>query len=475
VSSCKVIEPSLQTITTGYAAALCSGCGVCVGVCPNSCIRMAVNEYGEYRVYREKANVCQDCGICLSVCPLYNHAEDEDTIGEKLFQSVPQIKHLQETGYYLNSFVGYSTQNSHRENGASGGMATWTLESLLKERLVDRVICVGPTDVEGQLYNFRICNTVEDIRSCSKSCYYPVEVSIIIKYILANEGKYAIMALPCVCKAIRLAQKKVPKLRDRITFVLGLVCGQTKSKFFAEYICAMGGGDPNKLKHVDFRVKDKNRPASDFGIKSVCENGVENTVFWTNGVKRVWVDRYFTPNACNFCDDVFAECADVGFMDAWLPNYYPDYRGHSIALIRDSQILNLFANAEKKEKMFLDRLDISDVIASQRDVLISKRVDIGQRLQLLCLTEEQIIPKRTTLFTASIPYIRRLWIKATLHISIVSSRKWIEYNKDITKFDKAMRYLRWYATIAYCLAKLSGKIRKVSRCFLRAILKWRTK
>lgn len=33
------------------------------------------------------------------------------------------------------------------------------------------------------------------------------------------------------------------------------------------------------------------------------------------------------PRACNYCDDVFAECADVTCMDAWLPEYSQDHRG----------------------------------------------------------------------------------------------------------------------------------------------------
>lgn len=459
---------------------LCSGCGLCVSVCPKKNIKMDFNIHGEYVPF-VVGDLCSDkCAICLDVCPFYDNGENEDTLGKRLFSDIPSIKHSPKTGYYLDSFVGYSNQNSHRENGASGGLATWTLEKLFIDNLVDQVVCVSPNDDPEKLFKFKICNTSEEVRDCSRSCYYPVETSEVIKHILSHDGRYAIIGLPCICKAIRLAIQVSPKLKRRIKFVLGLVCGQTKSKFFAEYICSLGGGDPHNLQKVTFRIKDTNRPASDFGLKFISDNEQgsrqEGVVYRTDGMDKIWCNRYFTPNACNFCDDVFAECADAAFMDAWLPKYFLDYRGHTIALVRDSQILNLFTNAEKKEEMFLDRLDISDVIASQRDVLISKRVDIGERLRLLQLKEGQITSKRVTQFTTQIPFVRRQWIRATLLISMASSRKWVEYDKDLPKFDKAMRYLRRYATTAYCLAKLTGKIHKVFGCFLRALqLKWRMK
>ena len=57
----------------------------------------------------------------------------------KIYGSTEGIKYLSETGYYLDSYVGYS--NEFRQSSASGGMATWLLTKLLKEGIVDYVIC----------------------------------------------------------------------------------------------------------------------------------------------------------------------------------------------------------------------------------------------------------------------------------------------------------------------------------------------
>ena len=57
-----------------------------------------------------------------------------------IFSTKYDIKYLFETGYYLESYVGYS--HNFRQIGASGGMATWLLTTLLQENIVDYVIDV---------------------------------------------------------------------------------------------------------------------------------------------------------------------------------------------------------------------------------------------------------------------------------------------------------------------------------------------
>ena len=235
---------------------LCIGCGICASICPHENLKIEFNKFGEYNAF-ETGNICDEkCHLCLDVCPFYNNKDNEDVLGKKLFAETPGIKHTPETGYYIDAFVGYSSVKSHRENGASGGLATWTLEKLLTDNLVDHVACVSPNNDFEKLFKFKICNTTREVRECSRSCYYPVETSEFIKHILQHEGRYAIIGLPCVCKAVRLATQVNPKLKSRIKFVLGLVCGQMKSKFFAEYICALGGGDPHSLNGITFRIKD---------------------------------------------------------------------------------------------------------------------------------------------------------------------------------------------------------------------------
>jgi len=422
---------------------LCIGCGLCAGICPRGNLKIEFNQYGEYNAFETGAGCGEKCDLCLKVCPFYDHGENEDTIGKRLFGEIPEIKHRPETGYYLDAFVGYSSVKSHRKNGASGGLATWTLEKLLTDNLVDHVACVSPNDDPEKLFKFKICNTHKEVRECSRSCYYPVETSEVIKHILQHEGRYAIIGLPCVCKAIRLAMQLNPKLQRRVRFVLGLVCGQTKSKFFVEYVCALGGGDPHCLKQVTFRIKDPNRPASDFGMKWVCDDEMnprrEGVVFWTDGMNRIWFDRYFTLNGCNFCDDIFAELSDACFMDAWLAEYIRDGKGHSIVLTRNREINDLFLS-ECRKKRTVKMISIGATISSQSSVLFYKRSLIGGRYSRAKRAGLPTRPIRSDLVRLC-RYDQRLEAGIKLRISQESPNQWICSGKDIKRFRKKLRWL----------------------------------
>lgn len=440
---------------------LCIGCGLCAGICPRENLRIEFNRFGEYNALQIGNRCGEQCDLCLRVCPFYNNNDNEDTLGRKLFAGTPGIKHTPETGYYIDAFVGYSNVKSHRKNGSSGGLATWTLEKLLTNNLVDHVACVSPNGDPEKLFRFKICDTPEEVRECSRSCYYPVETSEVIRHILQHERRYAIIGLPCVCKAIRLAMQLSPKLQRRIKFVLGLVCGQTKSKFFAEYICAMGGGDPYSLSGITFRIKDSNRPASDFGLKWACSDGAnqagEGVVFWTEDMNRIWRDRYFTLNGCNLCDDIFAELADGSFMDAWLSPYRNDNRGHTIVLISNKDLLDLIENPDSRKALRLDHLPIDQVIQSQMSVIFEKRKAISERLAR-CDREGLAAPVKRVSKEKKLRCDSRLEIRTRLIISQRSPNSWLRCGKRIPAFDRAMLLSRATLVLIYWCRGLIKKV-----------------
>ena len=356
----------------------CIGCGMCAAICPRARLAISWNERGEYNPKEVEENCAkcnENCSLCYQVCPAHGQTKNETEVGTDLYGNILGVHFRKETGYYLDSFVGYS--NDHRATSASGGMASWTLEALLSSGEVDAVAAVGRTSNPDKLFEFKMCQSVEEIRDCGRSAYYPVEISQVIQYILHNEGRYAIIGLPCVCKSIRLAQDKLPKLKRRITHVLGLTCGHQCSKFFAEYICALGGGDPHDLREIIFRTKDLSQPASNHGITFRSGEGdtlVHKQVLWKDGVGLAYTSGYFQLPGCFYCDDVFAECADMTFMDAWLPDYVKDPEGTSLVVVRGKQINAMLQKAISDDTISCHTLPIDKIIQSQRGVVHRKRV-----------------------------------------------------------------------------------------------------
>jgi coenzyme F420 hydrogenase subunit beta len=353
----------------------CVGCGMCAAVCPRNRLEIRWNDQGEYNPVEVEgsADCSEKCSMCYQVCPTHGKTKNETEIGNQWYGEVEAIQHTDETGYFVSSYVGYS--KDHRANSASGGMATWMLERLLQSGDVNAVAAVGRNIDTDTLFEFKICRTLEEIRACSRSAYYPVETSHVIQHILNNDGNYAIIGLPCVCKAIRLAQDKMPRLKQRIKVVLGLTCGHQCSKFFAEYICALGGGNPHELKEFIFRTKDLSQPASNFGFyfrSGKQSNEVAERILWNDGVNVAYQNRYFQLPGCFYCDDVFAECADAVFMDAWLTEYIKYSEGHNLVLTRTEKI-DALLNTERNG-IVLNKISVNQVILSQQGVLDLKRI-----------------------------------------------------------------------------------------------------
>lgn len=222
MDSCESSSVLTKVVERGY----CIGCGVCVAICPSQTLDMQFNTFGEYiPVVRDGASCSPNCQACLAVCPFSDGSPNEDDLGRELFAQTAEMKHVSPAGYYLDSLAGFSRVEGHRANGASGRLVTWTLETLLESGAVDRAICVMPTPGQPPLFRPKVCSRPAEIRMCSGSCYYPVEFSRVLQEVLTVEARYAIVTLPCVAKALRLAAKRNRTLSHRIRYVLGLTCG----------------------------------------------------------------------------------------------------------------------------------------------------------------------------------------------------------------------------------------------------------
>ena len=205
----------------------------------------------------------------------------------------------------------------------------------------------------------------------------------------------------------------------------------------------MGGGDPHSLSRITFRIKDPNRPASDFGMKWICKDTPNRTgegvVFWTEGINRIWYDRYFTSNACNFCDDIFAELADASFMDAWLSPYRNDNRGHTIMLIRNKDLLDLKENPASENTLQTSHISINQVIISQNSVIFEKRKAILERL-IRYDKKGLSVPTKRISQKSKLRYDQRFETDTKFRISRKSPMKWINSGKDIKRFRKNMKW-----------------------------------
>lgn len=367
-----------RVITQVVEMDYCCGCGVCAGICKQNALSMQFNKFGEYNPV--VTGECTDCEACSKSCPFFPDVADEEAIAKSLFSKVPVIQFRAETGYFLDTFVGYMPSEEMRWNGASGGLLTGLLCHFLDIGEVDAVLAVKPNGDPEKLFAYTVAKTAEEVKACAKSAYYPTETSEVLQYIIENEGSYAITALPCVCKGIRLAQRHNKKLKERIKYVMGLTCYGLQSKHFTQEVYEQFGtrGNPvtDKPVYVCYRTKDMELPAKTVTFTAVSADGTKREVPATYGFSRVFFSLKYFVNSCFHCDDIFAECADAAFMDAWLPEYESDPKGTSLVITRNAEISRYF-----RHELQLNTIPMKKVLDSQDRVIRRKRLELATILQ----------------------------------------------------------------------------------------------
>jgi coenzyme F420-reducing hydrogenase beta subunit len=370
----------VNVCTTVVANHLCVGCGTCAGMCPADCLTIQTNAYGEYNPCLSEG--CTDCGLCLKVCPFYDATINEDTLAQARFGQVPGIRHTSESGYDLACYAGNVLSESRHWTRSAGGLASWFLAELLEQKIVDRVACVVHNPDPDTLFRFAVLQTPEEVWNAATSCYYPVEMSEVLRTIRRENLRFAVIGLPCFLKALGKAMAANSKLADRIVVLAGLVCSHLKSKFFADYLVRLAGADPATVRHITFRKKPPGAALNQYVFAcrtrpddAASERTLTNDAF-------LWPEQPFKINACDFCDDVFAECADVTFMDAWLPQYVTRPGGTNLVMVRSPRALALLEQGRREEELFLEPLDAPQLVPAQRGNIARKRKQLAVRLAL---------------------------------------------------------------------------------------------
>lgn len=376
----------------------CSGCGICVGVCPTQAIRMDWNEWGMPEPVEDNGE-CLLCNLCVAVCPFADGLTpnqinpNEDELARILFDGV-QGHRTAALGFYQECFVGYAP--AQRMSGASGGMGTWLSVHLLTRGIVDKVISVAAAGGDAPpFFRYSVSSTPKEVISCAKSRYYPVHAADVLQRVRQEKARYAIVALPCVLKAIRLAQNLDKTLRENIVFCMGSFCGGDKTAHYLEYLAARSGVSKDDCLYPDFRVKNEGRPATCYSF--ACTQRVTPSAIVTLdmcSIGDMWGTGLFKPNACEYCDDITAELSDISLGDAWLPEYVNDWQGTNIVIVRSNAARELVREGISLGELILKPISPPQIVESQAGNYRHRREGLAYRLHFAMRTRKSVPRKR---------------------------------------------------------------------------------
>ena len=366
---------------------LCIGCGSCVAqACMGQALpstgdaeapHMRLDRHGELKPVGATAWLRAGPEAFARTCPFSPASRNETELAAELF---PLATHGDpQVGRFQGAYVGHAGEGEFRANGSSGGMVSWTACELLRAGLVDAVAHVVPSEGE-RFFRYRLSRTPEEIGAGAKSRYYPVEMSGVIEAMRATPGRYAVVGVPCFIKALQLLRREDPLLRERIAFTLGLFCGHMKSARLVESFAYQMGVGLEDICSVEYRLKDARRPANWYTAQFVLHDGRSVQRDWFHLAEGDWGSGFFQHEACNFCDDVVAETADISFGDAWVEPYASDGRGTNVVIVRSPVLHALVADAIGARRLALAPVDAAFLVQTQAAGFRQRREGLAYRL-----------------------------------------------------------------------------------------------
>ncbi|MCB5200672.1 polysaccharide pyruvyl transferase family protein [Loktanella sp. TSTF-M6] len=430
------------TIKDVVARDICIGCGACA-IATDGQIAIDVNDKGMHAArLADVENLSPDLLAKADVvCPFSDNAAHEDALGAPQSRTI-KMPVDSNVGAYQAVLAGRISDDKQIVGSSSGGLTSWILKSLLSSGRVDGVIHVGGDGDDARMFNYRVSFSVDDVDRHRKSLYYSTTLDDAFKTVKQHPDKtYAIVGVPCFIKSARLLAQNDPALDACLKYYVGIVCGHMKSSFFAESNAWQLGVPPQEVGKVDFRVKIPGKKSSQYNF--AAEQGTKDPkkqIRTSRLVGGSWGHNFFQPNACNYCDDVFAETADVVLGDAWLPKYSADWRGTNVVIARNQDIIDILEEGNKSDAITIENISLSDAIKSQGGGLRHRREGLSVRLQDDVDRGQPVPLKRIAPGQLDVPEWRKALIRQRRHLAARSFDAFITAKKtgDLETFKTDM-------------------------------------
>ncbi len=289
---------------------LCTQCGTCVSLCPRGAVTAEWSVRRGYSV-RVDAALCNDCGICVDVCP----GEGLDFTPGAWWREENDGAPVQDfLGPWRRLHVGWAPDEQTRYRGASGGIATAILQGALALDLIDAAIVCRMDPENSMRVQPLIARTAEEIAECRGSKYNVVATNTMLRRVLDEPGRYALVGLPCHIQGFRLAQARSARLRERVAFTLGIFCASSFEPRATEVEALRAGLDPGELARVSYRGPGWPGPLH-LGTRAGDASESALSTYFPRFVRNA------SPLRCRLCPDALSELADISVGDTWLPRY----------------------------------------------------------------------------------------------------------------------------------------------------------
>ena len=362
----KLAHPLRKVTVNG----LCTGCGTCAGICPNEALKMRISK-GLY-VPNLSVSRCKKCGSCIEVCP--GVSVDYHSLSNFTFGKVPENRIL---GNVVACYYGHSADCKIRWNASSGGLVTGFLVYLLRQGIINGAVVTRMDAKNPFKPEVIIARTRDEIESASQSKYVPVPLNTVIRSLLSESGRFAVVGLPCHIAGIRKAEMLEPKLREKIFLHLGLFCGMNVSFAGTQFILQKMGIGKNSVKRIDYRRHEfpgiMSVELKDGSVRSITHLEFDQLLFSAFS--------FFCPFRCTLCADPTSEFADISFGTAWSRGLTSEKNSFCLSRTRVGD--DLLQEAKSRKEISIEKIDCERIIEAERRIICFTKKSLSARLKIV--------------------------------------------------------------------------------------------
>jgi len=271
-------------------------------------------------------------------------------------------------------FVGYSRVPEIRRRGASGGVITQALVTLLETGQIDGAVVVRQGRPKPWQARPIIARSVDEIVAASQSVYVPVPVNTILADMERFDGRLAYVGLPDQVASLRQLQRLGHPGALKVNTVLGPYVG-TSVYFGAveSYLRSNGVDDVEEVAELKYRegewpgyLQIRTRSGEVFRAKKFYYN---------------YLIPFYVTRSSLLAVDFTNELTDISVGDAWHPRYEGQGGGFSVVVARSERGEELLASMQQEGVLAVEEIGLEEASSMHAHMLDFKKRGAFIRLE----------------------------------------------------------------------------------------------